>query len=320
MRGMVISDSLGRTCVVRADSLLAISRLSSNKIFFNILTTTPPCRFLLKDLDTRSRRISKMGARGLISNMDEKKLEVIKSHTLISPSRSYPTLQRLNHAAYPRQKRCVALKADNSSQVYLQQAICPNHQPASKHKMEKRITRDVEGSHSGLAIIDLPPELHLIILDFLDIVDGTCFGLASRYFYALHRRRHGRVHLDAGRPGPNGQEWAWRLAFPLSRFKPINIAMTTIAESQDETTCTLTYEHPISQPQPNPQPHFSCEKCGRELCELQRHLRKWFPQDHEYCRISGKYVRADSCREKQVFFCHRRSPKNHALCGKHHPR
>ncbi|KAK1705022.1 uncharacterized protein BDZ83DRAFT_551909, partial [Colletotrichum acutatum] len=175
------------------------------------------------------------------------------------------------------------------------------------------ITQRVERAQQTFTITDLPPELHHIIIDFLDPIDSTCLGLASRYFYTLHRRRHGNVHLATGRPRPNDQEWAWRSASALSVVKSINTTTATATTAADDTP--LANERPISYPQP--MPLFRCEKCGLERCELQRHIRDWFPRDHDYCTISGKYMRLGSHRE-EAGFCYRRSPRKPSLCGKHH--
>ncbi|EXF76111.1 hypothetical protein CFIO01_07976 [Colletotrichum fioriniae PJ7] len=242
------------------------------------------------------------------------KMELLEAHALTLLSHSCPTLQQLTRSANSTQKRHLPLKT-RTSRVCLrcQQVIIPPRSPAEPNVV-KNATRRVEAqAQQTLAIIDLPPELHHSIMDFLDPIDSTCLGLASRHFYTLHRRRHGTVHLSTRPSRPNDQEWAWRLASTLSALESINT--TTATTAADDTT--LADEQPISYPQPRPP--FWCEKCGLERCELQRHIRDWLPRDHKYCTISGKFVRLGLPRGAEGF-CHRRSPRNSRLCGKHHPR
>ncbi|KXH38588.1 hypothetical protein CNYM01_10831 [Colletotrichum nymphaeae SA-01] len=243
------------------------------------------------------------------------KMELLKVRSLISLSRSYPMLQRLTRSARPTQNKHLSLTT-RKSRVCLQhqQETSPLRCPAELN-LRKQITRRVEAQKT-LTITDLPPELHHTIIDFLDPIDSTCLGLTSRYFYALHRRRHGTVQLATRRPGPNDQQCAWRSASAMSVVKSIDATKAMIVTDLTDDN-TLANEHPILHPQP--QPPSCCEKCGLERCELQRHIRDWFPPDHEYCTISEKYVTLGLHREKEEF-CHRRSPRNSSLCGKHHPR
>ncbi|KXH37463.1 hypothetical protein CSIM01_06231 [Colletotrichum simmondsii] len=248
------------------------------------------------------------------------KMELLNVRPLISLSSSYPVFQRLTRSAHPTQNRHLSLTTRKSRVCLQHQQETGTLRSPAELNLRKRITRRVEEAQQTLTITDLPPELHHSIIDFLDPIDSTCLGLASRYFYALHRRRHGTVHLSTRRPRPDDREWARRPVAALLTLESNNIktAKTIVADPPDNATVTtLTYEQPIFLPQPRP-PYW-CEKCGLERCELQRHIRDWFPRDHEYCTISEKYVRLGLHREKEEF-CHRRSPRNSSLCGKHHPR
>ncbi|KAK1452811.1 hypothetical protein CCUS01_10685 [Colletotrichum cuscutae] len=244
------------------------------------------------------------------------KMELLKVRPLFSLSRSYPMLQRHTRSARPTQNRHLSLTT-RKSRVCLQhqQETSPLRSPAELN-FRKQFTRRVEEAQQTLTITDLPPELHHSIIDFLDPIDSTCLGLASRYFYTLHRRRHGTVQLATRRPRPDHREWARRSASALSAFRSID-ATTAMIVTDPTDDATLANEQPISHPQPRPP--SCCAKCGLERCELQRHIRDWFPPDHEYCTISEKYVRLGLHREEEEF-CHRRSPRNSSWCGKHHPR
>jgi hypothetical protein len=46
-----------------------------------------------------------------------------------------------------------------------------------------------------LTILDLPPEIHIQIVQKLDPFSSTCFGLSNSCFYPLHRSVHGSVVL-----------------------------------------------------------------------------------------------------------------------------
>ncbi|OHF03716.1 hypothetical protein CORC01_01035 [Colletotrichum orchidophilum] len=250
-----------------------------------------------------------MQARDKITKMIETRLHAIQVRPL--KSHSFPTLQLLNGSAAHQKEKSSLVLTTCISHVCLQKVKYPPHQQASENKAVKSSTRHGKQPRQKLMMIDLPPEMHHMIVDHLDLIDGTCLGLVNSYFYSLHQRRHGRVHLSTGRPGPNDQEWAWRSSFALPNSKSIITSTTTIAEPQSDGTCT--HAPSLSQPQ---QP-FWCDKCRLERCELQRHIRQWFPRGHEYCSVSGKYVNIEGCREKEAF-CNRRSPRNPRLCGKHH--
>lgn len=156
-------------------------------------------------------------------------------------------------------------------------------------------------SNRRLALLDLPTEIHLSVLDLLDRIDSTCLGLTNRYFYAIHRRRHGTVPLSARRDGPNDLEWAWRLA---RRRLPASPKSGGQAGKNEETP---------DNPHEN-----QCRKCGTAMCELSRHLRAWMPRGLEYCAVSGKY--GASASPGASSYCYKRSPRHPRRCGRHHPK
>ncbi|WYZ39941.1 hypothetical protein EsH8_IV_000282 [Colletotrichum jinshuiense] len=154
----------------------------------------------------------------------------------------------------------------------------------------------------------LPTEIQEMILDLLDLLDGTCLGLANRHFYKVHRRCHGSVPLSTARDGPNDLEWAWRAAGDLLRRPPGPGELTSqaAAEGGDEGSRSAT----------RTRRRFWCEMCGFSRCELQRHLSGWVPPGHEYCSVSRKF--GPPAAGGMESHCHRRSPKHHGLCGRHH--
>lgn len=154
----------------------------------------------------------------------------------------------------------------------------------------------------------LPTEIQEMILDLLDLLDGTCLGLVNRHFYKVHRRRHGSVPLSTARDGPNDLEWAWRAAGDLLRRPPGPGELTSqaAAEGGDEGSRSAT----------RTRRRFWCEMCGFSRCELQRHLSGWVPPGREYCSVSRKF--GPPAAGGMESHCHRRSPRHHGLCGRHH--
>ncbi|KAF7534001.1 hypothetical protein G7054_g6595 [Neopestalotiopsis clavispora] len=118
-----------------------------------------------------------------------------------------------------------------------------------------------------LRLVHLPAELHFAIFDFLDDIDSTCLGLASRHFYYIHRRLRGTVPLSTRRSGPNDMEWIWRLAGPL------------IANGESE-------ENAVNRVLPRGQVY--CRKCGVSRCELHKHIQEWMGDGYEYCEELAK--------------------------------
>lgn len=146
-------------------------------------------------------------------------------------------------------------------------------------------------------ILDLPPELHYALFDFLDPIDGVCFGLAHSRLYAIHRRKYGTVPLFSRYSGPNDMEWAWRGAGPLVRREAAPAHMTGDLER-------LRLKGQVY-----------CRKCGVSRCELHRHLRDWMGGKYEYCEIRKVYGPPASADAKD--YCYMTSPKNPHRCGRH---
>ena len=44
-------------------------------------------------------------------------------------------------------------------------------------------------------ILQIAADIHFEIIKYLDPVDSTCYGLASREIYSVHRKVHGSVHM-----------------------------------------------------------------------------------------------------------------------------
>lgn len=145
-----------------------------------------------------------------------------------------------------------------------------------------------------LQLLHLPAELHFAIFDFLDDIDSTCLGLASRHFYYIHRRMHGTIPLSTRRAGPNDMEWIWRLAGPL------------IAKGQSE-------ESAVNSVLPRGQVY--CRKCGVSRCELHKHIKEWMGEGAEYCEVRQKFGPKAGADAKKS--CYRSSPRHPHRCGRH---
>lgn len=103
----------------------------------------------------------------------------------------------------------------------------------------------------GPALDTLPTELHLEIFSYLDKIDSTCLGLASRNLYLVFRALHGtKMPLNTRRVGPNKLESAWK------------------ALGKQE-----------------------CSHCGTYRCELHRHIKTWMGPDVEYCAMKRNFGR-----------------------------
>ncbi|KAL0931197.1 putative F-box domain-containing protein [Colletotrichum truncatum] len=166
-------------------------------------------------------------------------------------------------------------------------------------------------TQSQLRITDLPPEIHHYIVDFLDRIDSTCFGLTNRHFFAIHQRRHGSVPLSTGRDKLNDIEWVWGLATAtidkesgLTSFEADNRANVDqkSASAGEPTTPNKPY----------------CRICNFLRCELHRHLNEWIPRNLEYCSVSQRL--GPPALKDAADYCHRRSPRDPRRCGRHHPR
>ncbi|KAG6068710.1 hypothetical protein E4U32_008031 [Claviceps aff. humidiphila group G2b] len=173
-------------------------------------------------------------------------------------------------------------------------------------------------------LLDLPPELHYQLFEYLDPLDGACFGLSHPHLYAIHRRKNGSVPLHSRYPGPNDLEWAWRGAGPLLRrgnhsphdSSPASSAAAAAAlvnglglSHAKDTPCSRALEKLRIQGQ------VYCRKCGISRCELHRHLRDWMGHGYEYCEIRKVY--GQRAGEEAKPHCYMSSPRNRYRCGRH---
>ncbi|KAK6089020.1 F-box domain-containing protein [Seiridium cupressi] len=145
-----------------------------------------------------------------------------------------------------------------------------------------------------LQFIHLPPELHFAVFDFLDDIDSTCLGLASKHFYYIHKRMRGTIPLSTRRAGPNDMEWIWRLAGPL------------IAKGHSEESAVNSIL---------PRGQVYCRKCGVSRCELHKHIQEWMGDSYEYCDVRQKFGPEAPADAKKN--CYRSSPRHPQRCGRH---
>ncbi|KAK8116184.1 hypothetical protein PG984_012686 [Apiospora sp. TS-2023a] len=184
-----------------------------------------------------------------------------------------------------------------------------------------------------LQLMHLPAEIHFAIFDWLDPIDSTCLGLASRHFYAIHRRMHGTVPLSARRQGPNDMEWAWRLAGPLLDIEKNKAQGITTTKAQDEAQADAVHAMAMKFQQQQhdreasngstssslaallPRGQVYCRKCGISRCELHKHIKEWVPTGMEYCEVSQKFGRKAPENARKT--CYRSSPRHPHRCGRH---
>lgn len=155
-----------------------------------------------------------------------------------------------------------------------------------------------------LGIADLPPELHMAILDFLDPIDGVCLGLTCLTLYKANRRKNPRVLLSSHYTRPNNLEWAWR-------------------GQHSSAAAVAALIHPAGLPQAvatslRVSGQVYCRKCGTERCQLYRHIKGWMGDGYEYCQIREKYGKP--AEEGARPHCYRASPKHGLRCGRHRDR
>ncbi|KAK4229441.1 hypothetical protein QBC38DRAFT_109794 [Podospora fimiseda] len=170
---------------------------------------------------------------------------------------------------------------------------------------------------SRLQLMDLPPEIHYAIFDFLDPIDSTCFGLASRNLYAIHRRLNGTVPLSARREGPNELEWAWHLAGNIRTNPPPS--PTTAAETdKDEQVIVRTKPGVISSERLSSlrvRGQAYCRKCGVTRCQLHKHIQQWIGDEYEYCSVKKRF--GPIAPEGAKSYCFMSKPGDETRCGRH---
>ena len=161
-----------------------------------------------------------------------------------------------------------------------------------------------------MVLLDLPPEMHYAIFDFLDPIDSTCFGLTNKHFYAIHRRMRGSVRLSARRDGPNELEWAWHLAGAVVHAPP-----SSLTQEQKVMLQGLNDREKNALSKLRIRGQAYCRKCGITRCELHKHLESWMGDGLEYCSITEKFgpVAAEGARS----YCYMRKPGDPHRCGRH---
>ncbi|KAJ0159303.1 hypothetical protein CTA2_9958 [Colletotrichum tanaceti] len=216
---------------------------------------------------------------------------------LLPKSYSCPALQSLRRpspAGDSRVRTAGPVSVSVSVSIPYNRAAMHSVSPQRPVQITEGKTPQDETRRPKPAMVDMPPEVHHLIMDFLNIVDGTCLGLASRYFYQLHRRRHGLLPLSTTPNDPNTEAAA---------------AAAATARVRASSHVTLV-----------PFRASRCRICGFALCELRKHLRDWMPPGLEYCPVLGRYAPAqvpDADADADAY-CYRRNPKNARVCGRHH--
>lgn len=162
---------------------------------------------------------------------------------------------------------------------------------------------------SGLELMDLPAELHFIILDNLDPIDSVCLGLANKHFYSIHRRLRGTVPLSTRRHGPNELEWA----FHLAGAKPKKEAPPSTGLYHAETAESEKEKRALSNLRVRGQGY--CRKCGITRCSLHKHIQSWMGDEAEYCSVKQKFGQA--APEGAKAYCYMSKPGDPSRCGRH---
>ena len=170
-----------------------------------------------------------------------------------------------------------------------------------------------------LQLGDLPTEIHDAIFDFLDDIDATVLGLTSGHFYAIQRARIGKVPLDLTRMCPNDLEWCWRAWGHLFQQCTPDVLKQTypLRTTKDCSPDTIGRYGELSAYRLKGQQW--CNHCQHCRCQLWRHITSFFPGS-EFCSISRKFgpVRQQPV-SNNLWWCHRKSPQNPKLCGRHQP-
>ncbi|KAM3521598.1 hypothetical protein MY4038_008983 [Beauveria bassiana] len=176
-----------------------------------------------------------------------------------------------------------------------------------------------------VGLLDLPPELHYALLDFLDPIDAVCLGLAHRQLYTIHRRKNSRVPLSSRYDGPNDLEWVWRgVRHHLNQRGGSSSSSSSHRRNLEETSSSSSSS---SSSRDNDDPPAAaldklrvkgqvyCRKCGIARCELHRHIRSWMGDGYQYCEITERFGRPAPDGAKS--YCFMSSPKDRRRCGRH---
>lgn len=157
---------------------------------------------------------------------------------------------------------------------------------------------------AGITLMDLPPELHYAIFDFLDPIDSTCLGLTNSHFYSIHRRMHGTILLSTRREGPNELEWAWHLATAVVHTPQLGASSTPATEQEKNALSKLRVRG-----------QAYCRKCGVTRCELHKHIQEWMGDGAEYCSVKKKFGLGAPSGAKP--YCYMSKPGDPSRCGRH---
>ncbi|AEO59246.1 hypothetical protein MYCTH_2315675 [Thermothelomyces thermophilus ATCC 42464] len=218
--------------------------------------------------------------------------------TPAKPSRE-PSQQQVTEQPRPPARRPPLGPPRRSYSVTDKQPIPRRHKPAH-----------------GLELMDLPPELHFVIFDFLDPIDSTCLGLTNKHFYAIHRRLHGTVPLTTRREGPNELEWAWHLSTNVVRKNPCVASGCKDAAAASPEGVGEKDKSTLSNLRVRGQGY--CRMCGVTRCQLHKHIQEWMGEGLEYCSVKQKY--GPVAPEGAKSYCYMSKPGDPRRCGRHYVR
>ncbi|KAM3505820.1 hypothetical protein MY11210_007815 [Beauveria gryllotalpidicola] len=175
-----------------------------------------------------------------------------------------------------------------------------------------------------VGLLDLPPELHYALLDFLDPIDAVCLGLAHRQLYTIHHRKNSRVPLNSRYDGPNDLEWVWRGVRHLNQRGGSSSGSSGSGSSSGNSSHRVPEETSrdgspaaaaAALDKLRVKGQVYCRKCGIARCELHRHIRSWMGDGYQYCEITERFGRPAPDGAKS--YCFMSSPKDRRRCGRH---
>ncbi|KAM3476296.1 hypothetical protein MY8738_007000 [Beauveria namnaoensis] len=170
-----------------------------------------------------------------------------------------------------------------------------------------------------VGLLDLPPELHYALLDFLDPIDAVCLGLAHRQLYTIHRRKNSRVPLSSRYDGPNDLEWVWRGVRHHLNQRGNSSSSSSHRRNLEETSSSSSRDKDdppaAALDKLRVKGQVYCRKCGIARCELHRHIKSWMGDGYQYCEITERFGRPAPDGAKS--YCFMSSPKDRRRCGRH---
>lgn len=242
-----------------------------------------------------------------------------------APSPTASTTHVPTEASIP--EHAVLRTAPQPSTTQTQQALVSPLRPPLKKKPPRRsysaTDKEPEDDDAVLApnqprpssghmrLLDLPPELHYTLYDFLDPIDAVCLGLTHSKLYAIHRRKNSRVPLSSRYNGPNDLEWVWRGVRHLNQRGGSHQPPVSEQQQQEEKK-----QHGAAALEKlRVKGQVYCRKCGISRCELHRHIKSWMGDGYEYCEIKERFGRPAPDGAKS--YCFMSSPKDRHRCGRH---